>query len=277
MRSTNGPVLLALPAFRGLTRKLILLAAVSFVFFFILDLALPRFGATLAGLLVLLPEEAPKLIWRFVTWPFVPDGFLSVIFALLSLWYFGSVLEEERGTRWFGELFFGSCIGGAILATIISLTVGRYFTIIGPPGKFSNGMWPVVLALMVAFARLHANETLTFDFIFRARAKYITAIFLLIYLVIDYFTLRRFDALNTICNCVVAWFFVQMAPRRGLRHNVSEGWFGLRNRYYRAKRRRAAKKFQVYMRKQGKDVNIDASGRYIGLDDEDPDDRRRMN
>jgi hypothetical protein len=53
--------------------------------------------------------------------------------------------------------------------------------------------------------------------------------------------------------------------------------FGLRNRYYRAKRRRAAKKFQVYMRKQGKDVSIDSSGRYIGLDDDDPDDRRRMN
>jgi hypothetical protein len=30
------------------------------------------------------------------------------------------------------------------------------------------------------------------------------------------------------------------------------------------------------MRKQGKDVSIDSSGRYIGLDD-DPDDRRRMN
>jgi hypothetical protein len=31
------------------------------------------------------------------------------------------------------------------------------------------------------------------------------------------------------------------------------------------------------MRKQGKDVSIDSSGRYIGLDDDDPDDRRRMN
>jgi hypothetical protein len=135
-----------------------------------------------------------------------------------------------------------------------------------------------VVTLLVVFGRLHANETLTFDFIFRARAKYIAAIFLLIYLVIDWFTGRRFDALNTICNCVVAWIFVQVAPRRGLNHGVSETWFGLRNRYYRAKRRRAAKKFQVYMRKHGKDVNIDASGRYIGLDDDnDPNDRRRMN
>jgi membrane associated rhomboid family serine protease len=277
MRS-NGPTLLALPAFRGLTRKLIILAGVSFLFFFILRLVARGFEETLFYLLVLLPEEAPRLIWRFITWPFVPDGFLSVIFALLSLWYFGSALEEERGTRWFGELFFVSVIGGAVLTTIIGLTIGRYFLpIIGPPGKYSNGMWPIVIALLVAFARLHANETLTFDFIFRARAKYIAAIFLIVYLVIDYFILRRVDAVNTVCNCLVAWMFVQIAPRQGLRHRASESWFGLRNRYYRAKRRRAAKKFQVYMRKQGKDVNIDASGRYIGLDDEDPDDRRRMN
>jgi membrane associated rhomboid family serine protease len=276
MRS-NGPTLLALPPFRGLTRKLILLAAVSFIFFFIFGIVARNLAATLASLLVLLPADAPKLVWQFVTWPFVPDGILNVIFALLSLWYFGSALEEERGTRWFGELFFVASIAGAILATLISLTVGRYLPIIGAPGQYSNGMWPIVMALLVVFARLHANETLTFDFIFRARAKYIAAIFLLIYLVIDYFTGRRFDALNTICNCLVAWIFVLRAPRRGLHRGVSETWFGLRNRYYRSKRRRAAKKFQVYMRKQGKDVSIDSSGRYIGLDDDDPEDRRRMN
>jgi len=272
MRS-NGPTLLALPPFRGLTRKLILSAAISFVFFLIFGLVYRGLAETIVGLLILVPSEAPKLIWQFATWPFVPDGFLNVLFALLSLWYFGSALEEERGTRWFGELFFVASIAGAFLATLISLTVGRYLPIIGPYDQYSNGMWPIVMALLVVFGRLHANETLTFDFIFRARAKYIAAIFLLIYLVVDWFTGRRFDALNTICNCFVAWAFVQLAPRSGLRHGVSESWFGLRNRYYRAKRRRAAKKFQVYMRKQGKDVNIDASGRYIGLDDDDPDDR----
>ncbi|HTV07926.1 MAG TPA: rhomboid family intramembrane serine protease [Candidatus Aquilonibacter sp.] len=277
MRS-NGPTLLALPPFRGLTRKLIILAGVSLVFFFILGIVARGFEETLYYLLVLLPEEAPKMIWRFVTWPFVPDGFLSFLFAMLSFWYFGSALEEERGTRWFGELFFVSVIGGGILTTLISLTIGRYFLpIIGPPGKYSEGLWPIVIALLVVYARLHANETLTFDFIFRARAKYIAAIFLVVYLVIDYFVLRRVDALNTICNCLVAWIFLQVAPRRGLRHGVSETWFGLRNRYYRGKRRRAARKFQVYMRKRGKDVNIDASGRYIGLDDDDPNDRHRMN
>ena len=274
MRS-SGPTILALPAFRGLTRKIILLAIASFLFFFITGLAAPRLSSTIAGLLALQSNVAFKMPWQFVTWPFVPDGIIGLIFALLSLWYFGAALEDERGTRWFTELFFSASIGGAILATILSLTLGRVLPMLGP--GISNGLWPVTLALLLVYARLHADESMTFNFIFRARAKYIAAGFLLFYLIIDFYTGRRFDALNTICNCLVAWIFLQMAPRRGLNHGVSESWFGLRNRYYRAKRRRAAKKFQVYMRKQGKDVSIDSNGRYTGLDDDDPNDRRRMN
>ena len=276
MRSKD-PVILALPAFRGLTRKLILFAIASFLFFFVLRLVSPGIAATLAGLLVLHPDQALKLLWQLLTWPFIADSLLGLIFALLSLWYFGSALEEERGTRWFSELFFITSIGGAILTCILSLTVGRFLPIISADGKYSNGLWPVVLGLLIAYARLHPNESMTFNFIIRARAKYIAAIFLVAYVVIDYFIVRRVDALNAICNCILAWIFVQIAGHRSLRHSFSEGWFGLRNRYYRGRRRRAAKKFQVYMRKQGKDVNIDAGGRYIGLDDEDPDDRRRMN
>lgn len=275
MRS-NGPVLLALPAFRGLTRRLILLAAGSFLFFFVLGLFLPGLSGTLAGLLALHPAQAPRLVWQFATWPFIADSLLGLLFALLSLWYFGSALEDERGSRWLGELFLFASIGGAVLATLISLTLGRYLTLISAPGKYSNGLWPIVLALLLVYARLHPEESLSFNFIFRARAKYIAALFLLAYLLIDFYIVKRFDALNTICTAFAAWVFVQIAPRRGLRHAFSERWFSMRNNYYRSKRRRAAKKFQVYMRKQGKDVSIDESGHYIGLDEE-PTDKRHMN
>src|SRR6185437_11367375 len=266
MRS-NGPTLLALPAFRGLTRKIILLAIACFLFFLITGLASPRLAETVFGLLALQPALAFKYVWQFVTWPFVPGGLLNLIFALLFLWFTGAALEDERGTRWFTELFFVTSIAGAILATILSLLMARVIPFIN--AGVSVGLWPTSLALLLVYARIHADEPMTAYFIIRARAKYIAAGFLLFYLVIDFYTGRRFDALNTICNCICAWFFLQMAPRRGLRRSASEGWFGLRNRYYRAKRRRAAKKFQVYMRKQGKDVRIDSSGRYIGLDDDD--------
>jgi membrane associated rhomboid family serine protease len=276
MRS-NGPILLALPAFRGLTRKLILVSLGVAAAFYVFGLVLPGFAGLMVQLFALHPDEATRLLWQFVTWPFIPDSFLGLLFALLSLWYFGSALEDERGSRWFGELFFFSSIGGAILATLLSLTLGRFIFVIHATGKDSNGLWPIVLTLLLVYARLHPEESLSFNFIFRARAKYIAALFLLVYLIFDVVYFKRFDALNTICNALFAWLFLRIAPRRGLRHAFAERWYGLRNNYYRSKRRHAAKKFKVYMRKQGKDVSIDESGRYLGLDDEDPTDKRHMN
>lgn len=276
MRS-NGPVLLALPAFRGLTRRLILVSLIVYAVLLIVGFIVPQLAGLILNLNKLHPDQAPRLIWQFVTWPFVTQSLLGLLFACLSLWFFGSALEDERGTRWFGELFFTSVIGGALLATIISLTVGQYVLIIHAEGKEASGLWPVTLALLVVYARLHPDESLNFNFIFRARAKYIAAVMLIAYIVYDWFIIQRFDALTTLCTTLSAWLFVLFAPSRGLRYAFAESWFALRNRYYRAKRRRAARKFTVYMRKHGKDVSIDSSGRYIGLDDDDPTDRRRMN
>jgi hypothetical protein len=55
---------------------------------------------------------------------------------------------------------------------------------------------------------------------------------------------------------------------------LSEGMYGMRNRYYRWKRRRAARKFEVYMRKQGRTVRFDGQGNLI---DEEQDDKKRWN
>ena len=276
MRS-NGPVLLALPAFRGLTRRLILITLIVFAGLFVLGFISPGLTGTIMNLNMLHPDQATRLIWQFVTWPFITRSLLGLLFSLLSLWFFGSALEDERGTRWFGELFFTATIGGAILATLISLTLGRYLYIINAADKSTSGLWPIVLTLLLVYARIHPEETMRFNFIFRARAKYLAAISFIVYIVYDVIIIQRFDALTTICVALTAWLFMQFAPVRGLRFAASEGWYSIRNSYYRAKRRRAAKKFTVYMRKQGKDVSIDASGRYIGLDDDDPSDRNRMN
>ena len=45
------------------------------------------------------------------------------------------------------------------------------------------------------------------------------------------------------------FLYVKMVSRRGIMFGVSERYFRIRNGYYRWKRRRAARKFEVYMRK----------------------------
>jgi hypothetical protein len=48
---------------------------------------------------------------------------------------------------------------------------------------------------------------------------------------------------------------------------TSERYFSWRNEYYRWKRRRAAKKFEVYMSKHDRKVEFDEHGNYIPPDD----------
>jgi hypothetical protein len=48
----------------------------------------------------------------------------------------------------------------------------------------------------------------------------------------------------------------------------SERYYGLRNSYYRWKRRRAARKFEVYMREHDRKVEFDEHGNYIPPDEQ---------
>jgi hypothetical protein len=51
--------------------------------------------------------------------------------------------------------------------------------------------------------------------------------------------------------------------------SVSEWYFGLRNSYYRWKRKKAAKKFEVYMRDHDRKVTFDEHGNYVPPDEND--------
>jgi membrane associated rhomboid family serine protease len=270
---SNGPVMLALPPFRGMTRRIILIALVVFFGLAVLKLALPGLYVTLAELALLVPDLAfHREIWRFVTYPFVGGDLLSEAFALLSVWFFGYAVEDERGSRWLGEYFFVATIGGGILAAVVSLLV-RW------QGVATAGMWPFVLAVLVAFAYFQPEQEIRLMFLLTLKAKYLAGIYVLVYLALALSERDRFGAVVALANALCGYAFLRFAPRHGLRMAFSEWWFGMRNAYYRAKRRRAAKKFTVYMRKQGKDVSLDEDGRYVDPSGvpRDPNDRRWMN
>ncbi len=277
---SNSPIMLALPPFRGVTRRIILIALCTFFGFAILGLYSGDLAGTTANLLLLRPLLAlHRQIWEFVTYPFLGLGLLSVLFALLSFWFFGSALEDERGPRWLSEYFLVTTIVGGLVASLLSLATRGHLEGLEPDSSVAAGMWPAVLALVVAYAVLHAEQELTFNFLFKIKAKYLAAIYVLFYLATALVGTARFGALVGVCNAGVGYAFLRWAPRRGLRVAMSERWFAVKNSYYRAKRRRAAKKFTVYMRKQGKDVSLDADGRYVDPEGKkrDLNDRRWMN
>ena len=65
----------------------------------------------------------------------------------------------------------------------------------------------------------------------------------------------------------VLWFALFLTRPKTVQ--VSEWYYGLRNSYYRWKRRRAARKFEVYMRQHNREVIFDEHGNYIPPDDND--------
>jgi membrane associated rhomboid family serine protease len=276
---SDSPISLMFPPFRGVTRRIILTCVVVYFATAALGLVSAQFQGLVINFFRLHAGEAlhPQ-IWQLVTYPFVQDALVSVLLSLISLWFFATALEEDCGPRWLVEFFLVASVGGGILATILSLAAGDRVEGLGRDVA-AAGMWPFVLAVMVAYGKLHANEQVRINFLFWIKAKYLAVIYVLIYLAMELTSREKFGALVALCNAGVGFAFVMWAPRRGVRVGISERWFGMRNAYLRAKRRRAAKKFTVYMRKQGKDVSLDDDGRYVDPDGKprDPNDKRWMN
>jgi membrane associated rhomboid family serine protease len=266
---SNSPVTLSLPAFRGVTRRLILTSAIVFLVIAALRLFVPLVAAMLLSRLVLAPGTIARHFWSPLTFSFVSVDLISVVLALLSLWMFGTALEDARGPRWLAEYFFAATIGGGVLACLLSLAVGSRWASLSPAmGVAAAGMWPAVMAVMLAFAHFFPEERIRLLFVISVKARHVAAIYLFVYLAMALCYGDPFSAVTALCVALSGWLYLRYAPCRGLRFAASETMFGWRNAWYRAKRKRAAKKFTVYMRRQGKEVNLDASGRYLDLDSE---------
>jgi membrane associated rhomboid family serine protease len=272
----SGPISLALPAFEGTTRKLILLNVGAFFGLLILRWLAPQLEAVLHSHLILEPLAVVHgEIWQLLTYSFVEQGILGILFGMLTLWFTGSLLEPSFGGRWLAELYLTSVIGGAIIASAISFT-----HILGlRPDVAAAGAWSGIFGLMVAIAMIFGDQEFLLWFVLRIKAKYMVAIYILIAVALLLKQADTFNALIQLSGALCGALYVKFAPRRGLAFGFSEQYFGVRNRYYRWKRRRAARKFEVYMRKQNREVHFDKDGRYVDPDElrKNPNDKRWMN
>ncbi len=273
----SGPISLSLPQFTGTTRRLVLVNVAVFFGLGVLQWISPRFQMVLMRLLVLQPRMvAHGAVWQLGTYAFVHEGILGILFGMLTLWFTGSMLEAAMGSRWVGELYAVSVIGGALLASLVSFS-GVFG--LGPDG-FAIGAWAGIFGLLVAIAMKFGDQEFLLWFVLRIKAKYMVTIYILIAMAVLLKGGDRFGALLQLLGAMCGFLFVRFAPRRGLAGGASERYFGARNDFYRWKRRRAARKFEVYMRRQNREVHFDKDGRYVEPNDpvrRDPEDKRWMN
>jgi membrane associated rhomboid family serine protease len=267
-----GATPFAFPEFRGATRRLILWNLAAFFALLLIQLAFPNPVIPLDIRLGFIPSAfLDGALWQPITYSLVHPTLMGTLFELLSLWFLAGFLESDRNSSWVIGLYAVSVLGTAAAATAIyacSHAMGFSAQTISLYGCFGG-----IFGLLVAIGALYGDVQFMLFFVIGIKARYLVAIYALV-AVAMLFGEERVYAFAQLGGALAGLLFIRLAPRRGLSFGLSERWYGLRNGYYRWKRRRAARKFQVYMRRQGRTVRFDGQGRRI---DDDADDKKRWN
>jgi membrane associated rhomboid family serine protease len=265
----------AFPDFRGATRRLVLINLGTYFALLVLGLASRVQSEWIRILLSLDPAVfVHGALWQPLTYSFMHTGILGTLLELLSLWFLAGFLENFHNANWIMSLYAVSVLGTAAAALALyacCLPLAPSSLELAQP---LYGCFGGIFGLLAAIGLIYGDtQFMLFPLPIGIKARYLVIIYALVGVAM-LFGPERIYAFAQLGGGLAGLLFVRMAPRRGMSFMLSEGWYGMRNRYYRWKRRRAARKFEVYMRSQGRTVKFDGQGHVI---DDDPDDKKRWN
>jgi len=252
-----------LPPFRGAVRQIIIASAAVYVVILLLESFAPAAGATVLLFGVLDPAHIRQgWLWQFVTYAFMYVDPVEFLLSLLGVYFLGAAVQERVGQAAFYGLFFSSIALSGIAGFALSLTgvIAR-----GP----ALGSGAAANAILMVFYLFNRDAPLMlFPIPIQIPVKWIVlgiAGLETAYLLLHHFAL--FDCVVLLgLGAGYVWHAAFFSVGVSLR--VSERFYAARNEYYRWRRRRAARKFEVYMRKHDRDVHFDEHGNYIPPDDD---------
>lgn len=268
MRRSGEPMTLSLPPFSKAVTWLLGINTAVFLLMELLGLlglhGLYRF---VLYTFWLMPEDVVRHgeLWQIVTYSFLHEGFWHWFGNMLGLWMFGASIEGAWGSRRFLELYFIGVVGAAVTS------IGFSFAhVLANPETPTIGASGGVFAILIAFGVMFAeSEIMMIPFPFLIKAKYFVAILIVITLAFAMAGEGNVAYVAHLGGLFFGWLYVRRGPRGALVNvGLAERYYGLRNSYYRWKRRRAARKFEVYMRQHDKEVHFDEHGNYIPPDDD---------
>lgn len=287
----GGGFSLSFPPFVGAVRMLVLINAAVYFLILFGNIATRGFESTFDNVFGLSPWAVMHgWLWQLFTYGFLHVGLSHLLVNMLMLWMFGSTLEASWGRRRFLQLYFFSTVGAA-LTTIAMGYLGRGVATTqlaggGLPSPFwislahlfnssTVGASGAVYGVLICFGIIFANQELfLFPLPFRIKAKYMIA--LLIVVVLASALQPGSNGVANIAHLGGLFFgfvFLRLVPAgsssgKGGGKGISESYYGLRNAYYRWKRRRAGRKFEVYMRDHGR--YFDEHGNFRDPDQHSP-------
>jgi len=245
----NTSATLGFPRFHGAVRDLVIINTAVFVVLLLMYAFAGHQAQWIADHGFLSPENIKHgWVWQFLTYGFLHFEPLNFLFSMLGIYFIGSAVEAQTGPKRFVELYLFSLIGAGLCGFLLSLT-----GVIAQGGAMGSG--PAANALLMVFYLLYRDARVMPMFIpIPIPIKYIvifTAAVEGAYLLLTHFSLFFMVQLLGMASGYL-WYSYMWR-----RVNVF-AYFGnqaasFKNSYYRWKRRRAGKKFQVYMKKHNQD------------------------
>jgi membrane associated rhomboid family serine protease len=261
----NASFEMGLPPFRGAVRQIILASTAIYI----VILLLVSFAEPTGQALVTLGRLDPAAIrsgwlWQFVTYAFMYVDPMDFVFSLVGIYFIGGAVEDRIGFGRFYGLFFGSLILSGIAGFLLSLT-----HVIAQGPAFGSGAAANAI-LMVFFLYNRGAPIMLFPIPIQIPVKWI--VIGIAGIETAYLLLSRF----ALFYCVMLlglgagylWYALVLNRRAAPGLGLTEQFYSMRNSYYRWKRRRAARKFEVYMKQHDRQVHFDEHGNYIPPDDD---------
>jgi membrane associated rhomboid family serine protease len=198
-----------------------------------------RFGADFL-LLALAPRAVVYhfAFWQLFTYLFLHGGISHLLFNMLSLWMFGSMLEQDWGTRRFLKYYFLCGVGAGLCDVVVNAALGNW-------GTRTIGASGAIYGLLLAFGVLYPNQTVLMNFLFPIKAKYLVMIYGAIALLSAFGTNSGVSNIAHLGGMLFGYMYLKVKwPRFNL------GMAQVNQAYKQWKLQRAKRKFQVYMKKQ---------------------------
>ncbi len=263
---------LSLPPFTKAVKWLIVINAVVLLFTTLLHTADENLYDLVIALFALGPYRVMHgFVWQLATYSFLHEGILHLLFNMLGLWMFGAQLELDWGRKKFLEFYFFCVVAAALTTVAVSYTGLGGITPVTKTVGASGG----VFGILMAFGMIYGDrEIMLFPIPISMKAKYFVAgiAFITLISAISASTSGHGGGIAYMAHLgglLFGFLYVKFLPRQGLTFGASERYFSVRNSYYRWKRRRAARKFEVYMRQHNREVTFDEHGNYVPPDDVD--------
>ncbi len=193
-----------------------------------------------SGLMALTPRAVIELfmVWQLATYMFLHGGFGHILWNMLALWMFGADIERAWGRRRFLKYYFVCGIGAGVCVVVANYAVHT-------PGVTTVGSSGAIFGVLLAYAMLFPTRTILWGFLIPIQARYFVAIIGAVAF------LSSLSGGNTgvsefahLGGLLVGYLYLKAGRMRLNPMGTAQA------SYNQWKRRRAQKKFQVYMKKQ---------------------------